>query len=104
MFRLSPLVCELIAPTLDSNRKDISPKEVIPNDHPTIRPTEDIAHVATMECPAEEPTHGVGQDGQPNGHPKLTTDESVVQDTMSGATETREAIVDPISEVTPAGT
>ena len=98
------MTCELIIPTLESIRKDISSKEVIPTDHTTIRPTEDSAHVATVECPAKEPTHGVDRDGQPTGHPKPTSDESTVQDTVDGAPETRETIVDPVSEVTPAGT
>ena len=104
MFRSSLLACELIIPALDSIRKDISSKEDIPTDHPTIRPTEDVAHVATVECPVEEPTQSVDQDGQSKGHPKPTSDEPAVQDTVDGVPETRGTIVDPVSEVTPAGT
>jgi hypothetical protein len=100
----SHLVYELIAPTLGSIHKDISSEEVILTDHPIILPTESIAHVATVECPAEEPTHSVDQDGKPAGHPKPVPNETAVQDAVDGAPRTREAIVDPVSEVTPTGT
>lgn len=103
MFLSWALVCKLIAFTLDSTHKDISSEEVIPTDHPTIHPNEDITHVAIVECPAEEPTQSVDQEGKPAGHPKPASNESAVQDAVKREPKMRETIVDSVSEMTPAG-
>ena len=57
-----------------------------------------------MECPAEEPIQSIDQDGKTEGHPNPASKESVVEDAVDGGPETRETTVDPLSEVTPAGT
>lgn len=57
-----------------------------------------------MEYAAEEPIYSFDQDGKPEGPPKPTSNESAVQGIVNIAPETREPIVGPVSQATPAGT
>jgi hypothetical protein len=65
---------------------------------------EDSAPAATVERPVQEPIQVIDQDGKAEGHPKLASKGTAVQEDVGGGPDREERIVNTLSEVTPAGT
>lgn len=72
----------------------------VPPDEST---AEDSAPATTVERPVQEPIQVIDEDGKAEGHPKLASKETAVQEGVGRGPEREEMTVNPLSEVTPAG-
>lgn len=73
--------------------------ETAPPDENTAVLTEDSSPVTTVR----EPIQAIDHDGKAEGHPKLASKETAMQEAIGGGPETEEIIVNPLPEVAPAG-